>query len=316
MQFKENTAAPGTLILDKTGHCPFCSNTTPQTTSSSTLELENDSAKLRKSLLAYEKTTGCYKSTNKYMWTMLVSSTHAEIVRDSYKINDPQEQPSENQKIRIADNAHHIIPGNESLLPTRSLLMWMATNVKFTTRRYVEEEPTKTSQAYTLNNNYTGSKAVTIEKSKGKKNKKTTVLNVKNKKNITGRISWELNGYLNGIFLPGRGALIAKSPAETHAELAMNEARVSFHERHCTYSERVKGHLQELALALIEMHEICLKKCPQSLNKKAGTPTSAPETLTQSLNRLALLIEQKLTAPTFHTWYTSPIAQGYSPQWK
>jgi len=285
----------------KDEECPFCDVEEPPPGDGHKV-LKNDAQKLRGSIGAEPN------------WTFQLPHKWRETgpVRDSYltEINGYR-------CARVSANAHHIIPGNESLWPTRSLLKWMAPVVEMTKsgqptkRKPRTKEPTpQTTISIGERKNRNGDTVYT----------KTTTQTITTSHNITGKIKWDVNDAENGIYLPSGNAVLPKSELDQivgirasksrreYAKLAMGASGHCFHERHVDYSREVRSYLQEISLAIEEKYEKC-SNGEQGCESVPGDPKPAPEQLTDILNNLSDMIRGYLEGERFsEPWYTSRIA--------
>lgn len=299
--------------------CPFCNNDNKDTTAGK-IEYINDSTTLRR------KMNSGGKPQPKWIMELPIH------IRD-YHLYTLYFDGNEQDSAEISPNGHHIIPGNESLKKVPTLLKWMATNISIKKHIATHEgmpEGTKVGSHYnklkndgsikytqgTTKNSDSAIESTTFERAKNGKIKEifnTAAPYTRNNAKITGRIKWELNSVQNGIWLPSNNAVAdwTEHPEiqKKFAEMAMDSAGCSFHDRHEDYSLNVKDYLIEVGKAIKNKHNICYSEtgCETDQNEKKP----APELITKALHKLAGCIGDELEAEKFTQWYTSNHAINY-----
>lgn len=303
------------------GDCPFC--TSKAAPAFETKELVNDSAKLADNLGGMPRRT-------------MRHPLAAFDVYEPYYVNDDISV--------ISLNAHHVLPGNASLAACPSILQWMAgtTTVKkvFYDKaitlavRKVSPAQRDTRRASLVKAKYAdhvlqGDPDMKVVFSTRPRRASVTRTKTVDQKLVKGQIDFDVNGAMNGEWLPSNNAVVdwkdlatetarrfdgvgaAKPFHQMYAAHAMRVTKRQFHDAHPEYSAEVAKKLRELHDELLKLARECLTHDGTRAESKNG-PFPAPQRLTGALHELAAIIRrEKLTlglTPPSAPWLTSHLS--------
>ncbi len=288
------------MISFSDGPCPFCESKGDK--KKPTLEVTNDSRKLG------ENTSGVGR-----IGKSITHPTGEELeIWEDYWRND--------ETSAVANNAHHIIPGNAVFAKANELHKWMAWKVTVKKAWYSKTETKAVNTATTEKKDIgtvtvTTTRTVTHETLGGRKRIEREITTSGNK--VYGLVEYDVNCSANGVWLPSNNAIYGWGKhslrwQKAYAKAAMIAHGYQFHDAHPQYSDSVKSELLDIATKVEQSSEGCMAGC----DDPDKDPIPAPQQLLAVLNKLSSLIRDKKLKlkpgkKVEPSWSTSSLATGF-----
>ncbi len=296
------------IIKDDDGPCPFCES--KEEKKELKLEVENDSRKL-----ADAGITGMGKVGHSINVPLLSKDgSRLLYIVDGYFVRlDCSTNIIES---KIAQNAHHIIPGNASFANAKGLHKWLAAEVAIKKVRYSKDETGTPGNVETKVDGKVTTVCKLVHITEAGSGRKETVKTTA-EKHVYGIVNYDINGPFNGVWLPSSNAISGWSKLpdkwkKNYAHAAMKKHGYQFHDAHKEYSKSVSDELDKIEQKIRARNQACISACEEPDKK----PVPAPKKLNAVLNKLSQLIcEKKLKlkpgVKVKEEWATSPHAVGY-----